>query len=793
MKKRISAKLSKYRLLILILFIGVTGFLFYHALKLPVRVSLDKFFPYNHPFVKLNKKLGSQFGGTNTMLVMVKNNNGSIYNPKTISAIREATDFFYYKPYVFRSLTASITLPKSKYAIGKGMGVIESAPLFPPDFDNTQRSFDFVKAMITANPMFNGLLVSDDATSGLIIAEIDEGVNYNLLSKDVHSLKNILEKDGSISLSFTGRPILLMWIYDLSKNIYLIVGIVLLICIGLLYYFFRDVYGVVVVVIVAIVSSIWGMGFMSLLKYELSPLMLILPVLISTRAISHSIQLHARYVTEVEKGQGDKFFALESTFYSMLIPNVSGIAADAFGFFVLYIIKIGLLQEMAISMGIWISTLIPLSGVLMPILCTYLPINVTKKEERSKHKLDGLARVTGMYSTTKTGSIVIGGSVCIMLAASIYFVPKLLIGDPYPGSSLLFPGSDYNQQTKNINHAFSKAGADGLTLFFMGETDSIKKPETLKYLDKFERHILETTDVAGGAWSLVTVLKTINIGLHDADPKWGFIPNDELLAANLVQMFSMKNDPSEFARYTDPLYKIGNTVVFFKNHTPDTIDQVAKSTEKFFADNPLKSKYGDFFFAGGSIGLEMAVDQVVKYSHSRVDMLILVAVFILCVVSYKSFVAGAILVFPLLFANLLVTAIMAAMGIGITIDTLPVVAIGVGIGVDFGIYLISRMQEEMRDSANDFDRSLNNTLLATGNSIIFSGISMTLPLIIVGLITDIKFQSQMSILIGVILFINMLWAITLQPMFIHYIRPKFLLAKEHPVPEPKFISTEEAR
>ena len=777
---KIAQLLSRYKVLILLLFVVITGFLFYHAMKLPVRITLDKFFPYNHPFVKLNKDLGSQFGGTNTMLVMVKNNRGSIYNQKTIGAIREATDFFYYNNYVFRSLTASVTLSKSKYTLGKGMGVIESNPLFPADFDNTQKSFDFVKTMISISPVYHGLLVSDDGTAGMIIVEIDENVNYNKLRKDILSIKKSLESDGSITMSFTGRPVLMTWIYELSGNIYMLIGIIAIVAIVILYYFYRNIYGVIVVLLVAVICSIWGMGFMSLLKYELSPLMLILPVLISTRAISHSIQLHGRFIEEADKSGGNKDLALINTFNSMLIPNISAVSTDAVGFFVLYLIKIGLLQEIAISMGIWISTLVPLSGIMMPILCTYLPIKPSKKKRASIVNLDRIAYVVGGFSTRRVGSIVVVVVVGFILAFSLYYVPKVVVGDAYPGSSLLFPNSEYNKDTKKINNAFSKAGADGLTLFFLGEEDSIKKPETFKYLDKFERYMVDEIDVASGAWSLVTVLKNINVGLHDGDPKWNFLPDDLIQSANLVQMFSMKNDPSEFGRYTDPLYKIGNTIVFFKNHTPDAIRHVVQASNKFFKANPLESKYGRFYFAGGSIGLEMAVNQVVEFSHERIDLLILITVFIMCVMSYRSFVAGVILIFPLILANLLVTAVMVVMGIGITIDTLPVVAIGVGIGVDFGIYLMSRMQEEMRENGNNYDVALNNSLLTTGNAILFSGLAMIIPLIIIGFITNIKFQSQMSVLIGLILFINMLLSITLQPLVIHYFKPKFLLATIKP-------------
>ncbi|MFZ2198486.1 MAG: MMPL family transporter, partial [Thermodesulfovibrionales bacterium] len=523
--RKVSKFIVRHRLFIMLLFIGITGFFAYHAMKLPVRISLEKFFPYDHPFVKLNKDLGSQFGGTNTMLIMIKSKQGSIYNQKTIDDIKKTTDYFYYKDYVLRSLAASVTLSKSKYVLGQGLGEIKMAPIFPPDLDNTQESFEFAKKMVSQSPVFHGLLVSDDSTAALIIMEVDETkLNYNDFRKDLLTIKNTIESGGSASLAFAGRPVLMSWIYDLSKNIYLIIGIVGILCLIMLFYFFRDIYGVIAVSLVAVCCAVWGLGCMSLLNYDLSPLMFILPVLISTRAVSHSIQLHSRFVEECDAAGGDRLVSLDNTFFSMLIPNFSAVFTDALGFFILYLIKITLLQEVGISMGIWILTLVPLSGIMMPILCTYFPYhNKRKSPSNAKFDLGKISQGIGMFSMKRTGTVFIAVTVAVLLVFSLFYARKIQVGDIYPGSSILFPNAVYNRDTKKINDTFSKAGADGLILFFQGRNDAIKKPETLKYLDRFERYMVENVDAANGAWSLVTALKNINMEIHDGDPKWSLI------------------------------------------------------------------------------------------------------------------------------------------------------------------------------------------------------------------------------------------------------------------------------
>ena len=768
----------KKRFAIMLVVLGMTVGFTVLALRLPVRISLEKLFPYNHPFVALNKELGTKFGGTNTMLVMVQSKNGNnIYNPAMIRKIKDVTEYFYYSPFVYRSLTASITLSKSKYILGKGMGEIHMAPVFPPDFDNTAESFHFARDMVSRSPVFDGLLVSNDAKSGLIVVEVNENVDYWKLSKEIDTLKKKVESDGSANIYFTGRPILLSIIYSLSKEIYIVIGVVVVITIVLLMILFKNWIGVLIHLFTAVLCSIWGLGMMSLLKFEMSPLLIILPVLLSTRAISHSLQIFERYAEEAHRiGYGKKDLILINTVKTMMIPNWSGILADVLGFLVLVFVKIALIQEVAISMGLWVFWLAPLSGIFVPILCSYLPVE-------KGHVLNGVTRVDildripykiGTFSITRKGVVTIALFFCSLVAFSVVYVPKVQIGDTYPGSSILFPDSRYNKDTEIINNNFSKAGADALMLFFEGEPDAIKKTTVLKYFDGFERNMMANMKgVSRGAWSLVTVLKDINTELHDGDPKWNLIPNDDLLNANLILLFSSKNEPSEFARYTDPLYKIGNTVLFFKDHTPSTIKDVKRVAEEYFKKNPMKIKEGKFHFAGGSIGLEMATMDVVQSSHEKIDLLIYGTIFLLCVISYRSLTAGIFLGIPLVFANIVAIGLMAFMKIGITIDTLPVVALGAGIGVDFGFYFASRMKEEY-EKIFDVDEALEKTLMTTGKTVLFSGLTMIIPLVVVGAITEIKFQAQMGILIAIILFINMIWTVTVSPILIHYFKPKFL-------------------
>ncbi len=776
MMERIANFLAKFRLAVVLIILGISAVFFYYALKLPVRISLEKLFPYNHPFVQLNKDLGTKFGGANTMLVMVKSRQGTIYRKESLEEIKRVTEYFMYKPYSVMSLVASVTLEKSKYTRASGMDVLEIKPVFPADFDSSKaESFALAKQMTRESGVFHGLLVSDDDSAALIIVEVKDDADYVKIGADIAALSADLGKKGVAELHISGRPALLARIYKLGNEISFLVIVGLLVSVALLYILYRSFYGVLAIVFVTILCAIWGLGLMSLMKFELSPLLLILPILVSTRAVSHALQIYSRYTEEYQHTGKDSTLSMKNTIVKMMIPNWSAVGTDVFGFFVLYLIKITIIQEIAISMGIWVLTLAILAGTFLPVLASYLPTKIVES-----NMLDRVSYRMCAFSVSRRGTATVVALSGVILVASLIYVGRIQIGDEDPGSSLLFRTDPYNMDTRIINKAFSRAGADGLLLFFQGnENDAIKEPEVLRYFDKFERNVMtQMPEVAEGAWSLVTILKKINTELHGGDPKWGLIPDTKAMCANLIFMFSMKNDSTEFSRYTDPTYKIANTVVFFKDHTPPTIQKMDRVCNEFFASHPPRlDKIGEFKYAGGSMGLEAATTNVVETSHVRIDIYILITIFVICVVTYRSFVAGFLVMLPLLAANVIVTGAMAFMHIGLTIDTLPVVAIGVGIGADFGIYLFSRVLEEMEEAGNDFEKAIQKTFLTTGKTILFSGITMIVPLYLIGILTTIKFQSQIGILIGTILTINMLWSLTIQPIWAYRFKPKFLYAK----------------
>lgn len=171
--------------------------------------------------------------------------------------------------------------------------------------------------------------------------------------------------------------------------------------------------------------------------------------------------------------------------------------------------------------------------------------------------------------------------------------------------------------------------------------------------------------------------------------------------------------------------------------------------------------------------MEIAVNEEMRRSHALMDSMVLVAIFTMCSVTFRSLVAGLMLTLPLLLSNLVAFGYMALTGIGLSTNTLPCSAVGVGVGVDFAIYLYSRCIEEFPHHDNWRDTILTSVRTA-GKGIVFTGLTLILPILTWYFISDLKFQAQMGFFLAILLFINMVAAFTLHPLLIYAFKPRFM-------------------
>ncbi|MCP4628818.1 MAG: MMPL family transporter, partial [bacterium] len=351
---------------------------------------------------------------------------------------------------------------------------------------------------------------------------------------------------------------------------------------------------------------------------------------------------------------------------------------------------------------------------------------------------------------------------------------RLKVGDPTPGSPILWPNHPYNQDQGLINKMF-KSSSDNFVLYYEGIPDSAYDPDVLKTFEKFDIYMAETLpDIYKSSSSIIDIGKAMNLTYNEGDQIRYKLPRDENALLGILGAVDRRG-LSSARRYMDvpkPAQRAQITI-FFADHTSDNMLRVRKAAYDFFKENPQKIKNGEFLLAGGRIGLEIALNEEMKNSHAQMDIAVLVTIFFMCSLAFRSFVAGAMLAVPLLLSNLMAFAYMAAANIGLSTNTLPCSAVGVGVGVDFAIYLYSRCIEEFPNHSGYKD-TVVTAVKTAGSGIVFTGITLILPVIAWYFISGLKFQAQMGFFLAMLLFINMIASLTLHPLLILIVKPKFM-------------------
>ena len=797
---RIASWMVRRRGLVMTGVAGTAAIAAVFALRIRLDVQLEKMFPTNHPFVSLNRELGSKFGGANTLLVAVRVKRGDVFERPTLEKIQRITDAIYFLPENIRPLTASITLMKSKYIRSSGAGNVAIDGLLWPKLPATPEEVRFAKENVFANPMYEGSLVSSDGKAALIVAELKPDIDYLRVFRFLEDLR-AAEQNDQTEIFIAGRPMLYGWIFSLGGQMLAVFALSIAVIAGLLWLCFWNVHGVLAPLIVGVLTTVLGLGFVGAVGWRLGPLLLLLPFLMVARAISHSVQIAVRYLEE-QAIYRDNAVACKKHIEAMMMPNFGACSTEAAGFAVLALAPIVLMQETALSMVAWMLGIYLASGWWHPLFLSLLPNPYTaagksggppREWRLGESAIDRANAALARWTIGRAGKTVVLGTAAALLAASLYLSSTIVIGDPTPGSPILYPDSSYNRDSDRINRTFDRAGSDTYVIFYEGKEDTVSEPEVLVTLERLGRHLRERMpETFAGSWSLAPFVTQLNTEFHDGDPRWGFIPRDRALLGLLIQMAGMKMESQDFARFADPTFSATNVVFFFKDHTARTVAAAVRHTREFFdragAEIP---GIGAFKMASGAVGIEYAVNSVITGTHTRIDVAVLCAVFALCVVSFRSVVAGLILVAPLVLANALAMAFMGLMGIGLSINTLPVAAVGMCIGVDFGIYLLSRYREEYARRGS-LEEAIVVGAQTAAKAVIFTGLTMIVPVVLWYWVSSLKFQGEMGLLLAVLLGANMAAALTLVPVIVHLVRPRFLTGVASPaaaaIAEPKRAS-----
>jgi uncharacterized protein len=435
------------------------------------------------------------------------------------------------------------------------------------------------------------------------------------------------------------------------------------------------------------------------------------------------------------------------------------------------------MQHLAVIMSFWMATIL-LTGFLIPAVCSLIPFKVDSREwAKETCQLDWKARsMMGItrFSIAPGTRYVVATAVALLTIFCVWEMTRLKIGDPTPGSPVFYENHTYNKDQAVLNKTFD-ASSENLILFYEGKPDSVYDPVVFNTFEEFARHMkAQLPDIYKSSTSIIDIMKMTNVTFHDGDKLSYQLPCNQTVATGLMNMVKQNTPRGTFERFLDTTGERAQITIFFADHTSDNLLRIRDSAYDFFRTRPMKIEKGEFKLAGGRIGMEIAVNEEMKRSHFLIDLAVYLGIFVLCALSYKSIVAGLMLTLPLILANAMSFTYMSMRNIGLSINTLPIAAIGAGVGVDSAIYLYSRCQEEFPLQKGDWMGTITQSVCTCGKAIVYTGITVILPILTWYFFSDMKFQAEVGFFLSLIMGVNVVLSMTLHPLMIWLIKPKFI-------------------
>ena len=772
------------RALIVALFAIVTVLMLVVAWRgLRIDASFTKQLPVQHEYMRtyLDERV-AEFRGANRVLIALVARDGRMFTPQFFDALKKATDEVSVMDGIDRSRVQSLYTPNVRYLEVVEDG-IEAGNVIPADFEPTPEGMLRVRDNILKAGIV-GRLVANDFSGAMVSAivlerdangrpvdpiavahELERKVRKNIegAAIDVHAraggvgdvagTATAAEGDAAepVDVHMIGFAKVVGDIADGAGSVALFAVITILLTLLAVWAYCLSFRVALVPVVCSTIAVIWQLGTLVLLGYGIDPLGLLVPFLIFAIGVSHGVQKISAVSEAVIEGVGS-MEAARRVFRQLLVPAIVALLADLVGFVTILMIHVQVIREMAITASIGVAIVILTDLVLLPVLVSYVPCTEAfrKRVERRREALGKVwHRLAGI--TRRGPALVIIVIAALLGIAGVWKGGETPIGDTHAGVPELRPDSRYNRDSNVITSKFS-IGVDILTVIVQAKEPICVSHDLMAAVDRFGWR-MQNVEGVQDVMTLPFVAKIAIAGWNEGNLKWRTIPREQ---AQLTQSTRYIETSTGLLNADCDIVPV---MLFLEDHRAETIQRVVAAVKAWRTENPVPG--AEFKLAAGNVGVMAATNEEVAAKEFPILAGVFAAVIVMCLITFRSLLGTLLVVLPLALVSVLVYAVMALVGIGLKVSTLPMVALGAGIGVDYGIYLFSRMQEFLKQGLTVHE-AYERTLRVTGCSIIFTGITLAIG-VVTWVFSPLKFQADIGIMLTFMFLVNMLGAIFLLP------------------------------
>ena len=754
------------RKLMLAILLLLTAWLGYEASKTHVDAGFEKSIPLEHPYMKVLKKYQSDFGGGNTILVALINDNGEeIYTEKFLDTLKKATDEVFFLPGVDRSKVTSIFTPNVRY-IEVVEGGFAGGNVIPAEYAPNPDMFTLVKSNVGKAGIL-GRLVTEKEDGAMIQAELlefdpvtGEKLDYRKVAKELEDKLRGQYQDENIKVHIVGFAKVIGDVTDAAAEVAMFFALALGMTVVLLWLYTASFKLSMVVLVCSVVAVIWEFGLLTLAGFGLDPFAILVPFLILSVSTSHGVQYANAWVGEIDDGE-EPFQASLKTFRRLAIPGTTALVTDVAGFLTILLIEIDIVQEMALNAAFGMAAIIVTNKILCPIWLTYINIkdleSFRKKQIKREEMGDGLFKLMAKISNPKPAAVTL--IICGLLVGwSLWKGADLQVGDAQRGVPELWPDSRYNNDSNAVVDNFA-IGTDILKVVAETKPEACIDYLVMEEIDRFTWH-MENTRGVQSVISLVQIAKTVNAGFNEGAVKFKNVPRNRYVLSQAITPVPtssglLNSDCSAMA-----------VIIFTEDHKAETIHHIVDKVKQFDADN--SGTEVNFALASGNVGVMAATNEVVEEKEKEILYYVYAVIILFLWLSWRSLAGLLCVVLPLSLVSLMAYAVMASLDIGMKVATLPVIALAVGIGVDYGIYIYATLREGYKDFHLSLEDAMYRTLRKTGKAVLFTGVALG-GSVATWLMSDLKFQADMGIMLVFMFTANMFGALLVIPALAYFL------------------------
>jgi predicted RND superfamily exporter protein len=749
-----------HRLLIVAACGLITLLLAVSASRLTFNASFDDMIPRSHPYIQNYKAYRQDLQGYgDTLRIVVESRKGTIFTPQYFETLKQINDEVFLLPGLNRPYMKSLWTPATRWLAVTEVG-LEGGTVIPDDFNGSPESLTQVRANIERSGEI-GQLVSPNFRSSILSAPLlavddttGKPLDYGVLSERLEKIR-AKHQTADIRIHIVGFAKIVGDLIAGLKQILLFFALSVAIATAILFAFTRCLRSTALVVTCSLIAVVWQLGLLTLFGFKLDPYSILVPFLVFAIGMSHGAQKMNGVMQDIGRGV-PRLLAARQTFRRLFMAGFTALICDAMGFAVLLLIDIQVIRDLALVASIGVAVLVFTNLILLPVLLSYTGVSARAAQRslrseaasaqgRAKHPVWS---ALDLFTRRRYAAIVI----ILAIAAGgwgLYQARSLKVGDLDPGAPELRADSRYNRDNAYLTSNYATS-SDVLVVMATTREGACGAYASLATLDALENRLKQTPGVEA-TLSVTDLAKRMTAGLSEGSLLWyELIPNQDTLNSIFNQapvgFFNQKCSML-------PLY------AFLQDHRADTLQRVAAATESFAAGN--RNKDVQIRLAAGNAGIELATNLVVKQASHTMLLWVYGAVMLLSLITFRSVRAVVVAIVPLMLTSILAEALMVKLGIGVKVATLPVTALGVGIGVDYALYVLSVTLVHLR-AGRSLSDAYYQALLFTGKVVMLTGLTISAA-VATWAFSPIKFQADMGIMLAFMFLLNMVGALVLLP------------------------------